>query len=152
MTATTLYLTARFGEITVEPEDIVTFSDGLVGIPDLREFVLVAHKEGSPYRWLQSLQDGTAAFLVIDPGHFVAGYSPELPASAAADLDISADTPILVYSICSIPRGNPSGATLNLAGPIVVNAENRRARQIVLDDADYPVRYSIFANAGSQAA
>jgi flagellar assembly factor FliW len=34
--------------------------------------------------------------------------------------------------------------TMNLAGPIVVNAESRRAMQVVLEDERYPVRFPAF--------
>jgi len=34
--------------------------------------------------------------------------------------------------------------TLNLAGPLVINAAERIGRQIVLEDKAYPVRHRVF--------
>jgi len=152
MTTQTMIHTARFGEIAFEAEDIVLFQEGLVGLEGFRRFVLIQHKEGSPFRWLQSLDDGSFALLVIDPCHYVSDFAPDMPESATSALGLTADTPILVYTICSIPNGNPQGMTLNLAGPIVLNAETREARQVVLDDETYPVRFSVFGRQEQEAA
>lgn len=138
------FQTSRFGEITCAAQDIIVFNEGLVGLPDIKEFVLIQHKDDSPFRWLQSLNDGTLAFLVVDPEHYLQ-FSPEMPSSAVQGLDLAIDTPILVYTICNIPKGNPTGMTLNLAGPIVINAVSQKARQVVLEDDAYPVRYAVFA-------
>ncbi|MBS1723739.1 MAG: flagellar assembly protein FliW [Armatimonadetes bacterium] len=148
---TSIVKTARFGEISVESEDIVAFAEGLVGLPELREFVLVRHRDESPFRWLQSLDDGSVAFLVVDPQQYVPNFAPMMPESAAIALELNEETPTLVYTICSIPNGNPKGMTMNLAGPIVINAESRKARQVVLEDGEYPVRHPVFEQAAEAA-
>jgi flagellar assembly factor FliW len=139
------FQTARFGKLDFEENDVVTMPDGMVGLPLLKRFLVLQHKEGSPFRWLQSLDEPSAAFLVVDPTTYVPDYSPDMPLGASAALDLSDDTPILVYTVCTVPNGNPRGLTLNLAGPIVVNGNTRRARQIVLDDEAYPVKYPAFS-------
>lgn len=141
--------TTRFGELAFEKDDLVTFVGGIVGFPDLRQFVLIQHQEGSPYRWLQSVDDGSVAFLVVNPTEFVPGYAPEMPQNAALQLGLAEDTPRLVYTIVTIPRGRPDEMTVNLAGPVVVNAETGQAVQVVLEDERYPIRHRVFA---SQAA
>lgn len=152
MTIQAAVQSTRFGTIEIESEDIVTFPDGLVGLPSLRRFVFVQHKEDSPFRWMQSLDNGSVAFLVVDPGEFVKDYNPEMPESASCALNLTEETPILVYTICNIPNGNPKGMTLNLAGPIVINAESREARQLVLENEAYPVRFNVFASEAEKAA
>lgn len=137
--------TARFGEVTYTNEDVVSFDHGLVGFPDLSDFVLIRHGEDSPFRWMQSVEHGDLAFLVVDPGHYLTDYAPEIPESAVEGLGIQEETPRLVYTIVSIPPGKPEEMTVNLAGPIVVNLENGRARQIVLEDECYPIRHRVFA-------
>ncbi len=151
MTKTALK-TSRFGDITYEQEDVVVFEDGLVGMPEFREFVLIQHKEGSPFRWLQNVEDGSMALLVVDPSHYVDHYRPEMPGAVADNLRLSNETPILVYTVCTIPSGDPKAMTLNLAGPVVINAETRRALQVVLEDEDYPVRFPVFQKESERAA
>lgn len=154
MTATRSIDTTRFGNVEFTCEDIVTFVEGVVGFPAQTEFVLIAHKDNSPYRWLQSIQTPDLAFLVVDPAEFIADYAPELPATIAQSLDIDEQCPRLVYTIVTIPRGRPEEMTLNLAGPILINLANNRAKQIVLEDENFPIRFKVFASGhgGSQAA
>lgn len=152
MTTKVALETTRFGVIEFEDRDIVTMREGLVGLTHLRQFVLIQHKEGSPFRWMQSLDDGSMAFLVVDPNEFVEGYSPEMPESASCALNLTEETPILVYTICNIPNGNPKGMTLNLAGPIVINATSQYARQVVLEREEYPVRFKVFSEKAADAA
>ena len=136
--------TARFGVVSYTNHDVVTFDDGLVGFPDLASFVLITHKDDSPFRWMQSIDQGDVAFLVVDPSHYVEGYAPEIPESEVESVGIKEETPRLVYTIVSIPPGKPDEMTINLAGPIVVNLENGRARQIVIEDECYPIKHKVF--------
>lgn len=136
-------LSNRFGSFSYEEEDVVHFPDGLLGFPDVHDFVLIQHKENSPFRWLQSLEVPTLAFLVTDPGAFFADYAPEMPLDDVEALNLSVETPRLVYTMVTIPSGHPESMTVNLAGPIVIHAETRVARQLVLDDPRYPIRQSI---------
>ena len=144
--------TARFGRLTYTNEDLVTFDQGLVGFPSLTSFVLIQHKEDSPFRWMQSVDDGEVAFLVVDPAHCVQDYAPEIPETAVETVGIQEATPRLVYTIVSIPPGKPEEMTINLAGPIVVNLENGRAKQIVLEDACYPIKHKVFQKGSEKAA
>ncbi|MES1227157.1 MAG: flagellar assembly protein FliW [Armatimonadota bacterium] len=143
--------TTRFGELTFEQADLVTFINGIVGFPDCRQFVLIQHKEDSPYRWLQSVDDGSIAFLVVDPSTHVPEYAPNMPQTVAVQLGMNDDTPRLVYTIVTIPRGRPHEMTINLAGPIVINAESGQAVQVVLEDDAYAIRHRVF-NEATQAA
>jgi len=153
MTTTLAIDTARFGRIEFESGDIVTFAGGLLGFPALHRFVLIQHREGSAFRWMQSLEDSKIAFLVVDPGNYLADYAPMMPEATAKTLELTEDTPRLVYTIVTIPRGKPEEMTLNLAGPLVINAETGQAHQIVIEDDAFPIRYRVFAeNEKTQAA
>jgi flagellar assembly factor FliW len=147
MTTRNAIETTRFGLVEFDAQDVVTFTDGLLGFGDHKRFVVIQHKEGSPFCWLQCVDVGDLAFLVIDPGYYVADYAPEMPDEVAASLEISEDSPRLVYTIATIPKGDPTGMTLNLAGPLLINLENRKARQVVVEDQRYPIRYRVFAEA-----
>lgn len=142
---TTLIETTRFGTLECSPQDVVDFPDGLLGFPEARRFVVIQHKEGSQYYWLQSVEQGGLAFLVVDPGVCVAEYAPEMPQSVAEALELSEDTPRLVYTIVTIPRGKPEEMTVNLAGPLLINLANRRGKQVVLDTDVYPLKHRVFS-------
>lgn len=145
-------VTSRFGEIEFTLNDVWTFAEGILGFPSHQRFVLVEHKPGSPFNWLQSVDEGTLAFLVVDPTHYVADYGPEMPESVARELGLTMETPIVVYTIVTIPPGRPEDMTLNLAGPLVLNVETRTAKQVVLEDESYLVRHPAFEKRAAEAA
>jgi flagellar assembly factor FliW len=137
----------RFGALEYTDEDIVTFADGLIGFPLAQRFVLLSMKEDSPFRWLQSLDEPALAFLVGDPGRLVEGYAPVVPMHSVSHLDITEETPRLVYATVAIPAGRPDEMTMNLAGPILINALTRAAAQVVLEDDAYTIRHRVFQSA-----
>ncbi len=138
---TTTFHTTRFGDIQFEEIDVVTFREGMLGFEECTRFLVLQHKEGSPFRWLQSIDDPHLAFLVVDPNQYCADYAPEMSDAHAKDLELTEETPQLVYTIVSIPKGQPEAMTLNLAGPIVINLLTQQAKQIVLDDPRYSIRF-----------
>ena len=148
MTTTMISLeTRRFGLLQVEEADIITLVEPMIGFENQMRFVMIEHKPGSMFRWFQSLDNGDFAFLMVDPVQYVADYAPEMPGQVVKRLGLAQETPRLVYTIANIPSGHPEKMTLNLAGPIVINAENRRAVQVILEDLAYPTRHQVFADA-----
>ena len=59
--------TSRFGTINIQEEQIIHMPSGMIGFPDAQRFTLLEHKKGSPFMWLQSLDDGALAFVLVDP-------------------------------------------------------------------------------------
>jgi len=137
----------RFGEIDFGPSDVVFFKEGLIGFPEMKEFVLVSHKDDSPFRWLQSVQEPTIAFLCAVPQHFVPDFNPTLTIAVAEALKLKGETERFVLTTASIPAGHPESMTLNLAAPILVNAKTRSALQFVLEDEAYTVKHRVFPEA-----
>ena len=137
----------RFGDIDFGPNEVLFFKEGLIGFPNLQEFVLISHKDESPFRWLQSVQEPSMAFLCAIPQHFIPSYNPHLSASTIEGLRLEESTDRYVLTTASIPKGRPEEMTLNLAAPILVNANTRSALQFVLDDEAYTVKHRVFPTA-----
>lgn len=137
----------RFGEIEFGPADVLFFKEGLIGFPGLQEFILLNHKEESPFRWLQSVQEPGVAFLCAVPQHFVPSYNPPLASDAVNALKLTDTTDRFVLTTAAIPKGHPEDMTLNLAAPILVNAKTRSALQFVLEDEAYTVKHRVFPEA-----
>lgn len=149
---TTTFKTARFGEITVEPADLISFPQGMIGFPNNPDYVLIQHQPDSPFYWMQSLSIPELAFLVVPPNVFVPDYAPEVNLAAVEEIGISEETPHIVYTVVNIPRGKPDEMTLNLAGPIVIQPETRRAKQLVLEESKYSLRHRIKEDPTERAA
>jgi flagellar assembly factor FliW len=134
----------RFGIIEFESEDVIRFPQGMIGFPESKEYVLVSTKEESPFRWLQSLTEPQLAFLLADPDAYLSEYQPELPEGQLLSISLQENGPVLIYATAAIPKGQPMEMTLNLAAPVVINAEQRLAAQIVLEEGAYTMKHRVF--------
>jgi flagellar assembly factor FliW len=135
----------RFGDIEFSDDDIITFIDGIIGFPDKATFLLLNHKPNTPFRWLQSIEEPSLAFLVAFPELLVPGYSPEIGLPVAKELDLTEETPKMLLTTVTIPAGKPEEMTTNLLGPIIINGLTMQAKQVVLADDLYTVRHRVFA-------
>ena len=59
--------TVRFGELVYRDQDIVTLPDGLVGMPEQRNWLILDMGEGETMKWFQSLDRGDFGFPVTQP-------------------------------------------------------------------------------------
>jgi flagellar assembly factor FliW len=138
---------SRFGDIEYTEEDVILFDEGLIGFPNTKSFLILAHKPGTPFRWLQSIDEPSLAFLVAIPEYFVPDYAPTVSDATVREMALTEESDKLVFATVSIPAGQPQEMTLNLAGPIVVNVDTRQARQVVLEDDAYTIRHRVFEQA-----
>jgi len=136
--------TRHFGTIEVNEEDIIQFPEGIPGFEDTKEFVLLGdtQDEDSPFKWLQGIDNPQLAFVIIDPKAFKHDYNPELPPSEIEVLEIKDISKVLIYSIVVIPD-DVSKMTANLKAPVVINAENNKGKQVLLNNPEYQVKHSI---------
>jgi flagellar assembly factor FliW len=134
--------TTRFGEIQVEAHDTVELPHGLVGFPELKTFVLLDHDKDSPFKWLQSMDDGAIAFVVINPLLFRPDYSVEVPEAEVKDLELTSEEDAVISVIITLPT-DPQEMTANLKAPLVFNLKNRKGRQIILNSSNYLTRHNV---------
>src|SRR6185312_9689545 len=66
--------TTKFGSLSIEDADVLTFVDGLIGMEDCRRWVLLGDAENPALAWLQSLERPEVALGVVSPRRFVADY------------------------------------------------------------------------------
>lgn len=144
-------LSTRFGMVEYNEEDILTFPQGLMGLPAMKRFLILEHKPGSPFRWLQSLDEPSMSLLVCDPWAYVADYSPQLRETDETDLAMTDSEARMILATASIPPGKPEGMTLNLLGPLVINLSKRIGKQIALDGGTYTIRHRVFQRSRSEA-
>ena len=132
--------------ISVDSRQIVTFESGLIGLPQLKVFALIEDQDSLPIRLLQCISVPDFVFVVINPFTVYPGYDIEISDDDALDLVVTSPTDVLVLAIVTVP-GDIRFATANLLSPIVVNMKNKRAKQILLSDTDYPINYRILRDA-----
>jgi flagellar assembly factor FliW len=137
MIAETMTLTtSRFGEITVEPDEVLEFPRGLLGFEACRQFVLVSAKEYEPFAHLQSLDDPSLLFVVVSPRLFVPHYRIEVDPREIAELGVTDVRQVAVWVIVTVPE-DMSRMSINLQGPLLVNQDNNRGKQVVMVRSPY---------------
>jgi len=134
--------TARFGEIDIVPDEIIEFSEGLLGFDESRRFIILNPQDGSPFRWLQCVENGDLAFVIIEPLNFMFAYDLDISDSDAAFLGLEKAEDAVLYSIVTIPE-NPSDMTANLQGPLVINVKTRKGRQVISTNSHHSVKARI---------
>jgi flagellar assembly factor FliW len=127
----------RFGRLSVDEERVITFPGGLLGFPEHTQFALIQTGEENYFFWLQSADDPNLAFVVTDPSIFFKDYDVPLREEMQQDLKLEDPQFVQVFVIC-----NKVGEWLtgNLLGPLVVNAQNRLAQQVVLTEKKWTTR------------
>jgi len=91
---------------------------------------------------LQSLEKSNICFIMIPPVFALKDYDIEISDSTVKKLGIEKPEDVKLYAILTIP-GSFKDATANLKAPIVVNVNNNKAVQEILDDERYSIRYRI---------
>lgn len=135
--------TTRFGELEVAKHDIINFEDGLLGFDQLKSFFIVDPGDQTLILWLQSTEDGSVAFPILEPKIYKPDYSIKLLPIEMQSVEIENLTQASVYTILTIPQ-NVTEMTANMKAPLVINNKNKLARQIVLQDNKLEVRHPIY--------
>ena len=133
--------TWRFGDIEVNKEDVFSFTRPILGFPGKR-YILIEEVEQEPFLWLQSLDEPEVSFVMIDPLLFYPDYKVEVNPEEVEDLEFGKPEEAKVLVILVVPE-DPSKITANLQGPVIFNLDKHMAKQIVLQDDRYPLRYPL---------
>lgn len=138
--------TKIFGEIEIMDDKVITFENGIIGFPELKRFALVHDEEkGSEaeIRFLQSLDEPAFAMPVMDPLVVKPDYDPEVNDELLTGAGNITLENILVLVTVSVPN-DLKKMSVNLQGPFVINVEERKACQIIVEGGSYPVKFPIY--------
>ncbi len=138
--------TKAFGEVEIAEDKIITFENGIIGFPELKRFTLLHDEDrgaGAGIRFLQSVDEAGFAMPVMDPLIANSDYDPEVDDELLAGLGELTDENILVLVTVTIPS-DLTQMSVNLQGPIIINVEERKACQLIVEGSAYPVKYPIY--------
>jgi flagellar assembly factor FliW len=138
-------VTKRFGTIEVDPAQVLTFPEGLIGFPEYHEFVVMDFEvKDECVRWLQSATEPELGFVTMDPKAAFPGYDPEF---CRKDLTpVAVDTPddLVVLSIVTVPK-DIRKMTANLQAPLLINPKKRVGRQVIAASPEYNTKHYVFS-------
>lgn len=138
--------TRLFGEVDIENEKILTFEKGIIGFPELKHFTMIYDEEqgsSAGIRYMQSVEEPGFAMPVMDPLIVKPDYDPEVNDELLSGLGELGPENILVLVTVTVPA-DLTRMSVNLQGPIVINATERKAAQIIVDSSEFPVKYPIY--------
>ena len=137
--------TKVFGEITIEDDRIIHFPSGIIGFPELTDFALIHDEEkgAGAIHWLQSIQEPAFAMPVMDPLIVRPDYNPEVDDELLKPIGELVPDEILVMVTVTIPS-DLTRMTVNLRGPVIINALEKKACQVIVEGDAYPVKYPIY--------
>lgn len=138
--------TKAFGEVEIAEDKIITFENGIIGFPELKKFTLLHDEEqgaGAGIRFLQSIDEAGFAMPVMDPLLVKPDYDPEVDDELLAGLGMLTDENILVLVTVTIPS-DLTQMSVNLQGPVVINVDERKACQLIVESSAYPVKFPIY--------
>jgi flagellar assembly factor FliW len=135
--------TSRFGILSVTAEDVIHFPEGLLGFNELHRFVLLDDPADEIFAWLQSCEEPSIAFPLLEPELFATTFKVQLTKHDMEILGTKNSDEIRSFAIITIPT-DPTQMTANMKAPIVVNLSTRVARQCVLQDNSLAIREPIF--------
>lgn len=136
--------TRVFGEITIEDNKLIHFPGGIVGFPELQDFALIHDEEkgdNGGIRWMQSVQEPQFAMPVIDPLCVKEDYNPLVEDDLLAPLGNIEPEELLVLTTITVPS-DLTKMTVNLKAPFIINAANRIAAQVIVED--YEVKFPVY--------
>jgi flagellar assembly factor FliW len=141
----------RFGSFDVRDESILTFPSGLFGFPEQQRYVILDHDSEAPFKWLQSVEEPTLAFVIMDPTLFHPGFHIDVPTDALGEIRAREREDLALVVILTIPSDDPGRITANLRGPLVISHTTKLGKQLVLSE-DFPTRHPLFPVSGPPSA
>jgi len=135
--------TRLFNEIEIEDDKMLVFPGGIIGFPDLQNFVLIHDEEKSDgaIRWMQSVEEPNFAMPVVDPLIFFPTYNPEVEEELLKKIGEFKEDEILVLVTITVPH-DLTKMTVNLKAPLVINTTTRKACQVIVEN--YEVKVPIY--------
>ena len=138
--------TKIFGEVDIEDNKIIEFNGGIIGFPQLTKFALIYDEEkgvGAGIRWLQSMQDENFAMPVMDPLVVQKDYNPEIEDELLKEMGDLKEDNLLVLVTVTVPA-DLTKMSVNLRGPIIINSDNRKACQVIVEGESYQVKFPVY--------
>jgi len=135
--------TRHFGEVEIQEDKIIHFPYGIIAFEEMKRFFIIeSEQKDLPFCWLQSLDEGDLAFVLLNPFLFKQDYEFEIPDGVIKELEIEKEEDVAVFSIVVVPE-DISKISANLLAPVIINTKKLKGKQIILNDKSYSTKHYI---------
>lgn len=135
--------TGRFGKLDVAESEIIMISGGILGFPEFTKFCLVDPGDDVLIVWLQSLENPELAIPMLEPKIFKTDYTVRLSAAELRELRLDNVNQSAVFTLLTI-TDDIAQMSANLKAPLVINLREKVAKQVVLQENEYTIKYPMF--------
>jgi flagellar assembly factor FliW len=130
----------RFGTVEIEPDDVIEFPFGLIGLGGLR-YALIDRNPGTGFLWLHEIDNPALALPVVSPYGFFPAFTLQIAPEDSERTGLrSAEGAQLYVTVRATP--NPLDITANLRAPLVIR--DRRGYQVLNVDENAPLQAPLF--------
>ena len=131
------------GKIQYEEDEVIKFEKGIPGFDTLKKYVIKAVGEGSPFNILQSIEDKDIGFVIISPFIIKDSYEIKLSEEIIKNLNIQKEDDVVLYSLVTLSE-KVENITANLKAPLVININDKKGEQYILDKEEYKLKTKVF--------
>ena len=141
-----LIKTRHFGEVDLADDKILTFDNGILGFEDHKQYTILfdsEEEERPAVSWLQCCDYPELALPVISPLGVKEDYNPGVEDELFKSLGDLRDDNLVILTTLTVPS-DIKKMTTNLKVPIIINSDNRKGAQVIVENQDYPIKYEIY--------
>ncbi len=130
--------------LAVDKSKIIEFVKPILGFDIFKRFCIlnIDKEKNVPFFILQSIDNERLCFIITDPNLFFKDYSVQVTDEEKKLLNLNNKSDAIIFTIATL-SSDFSSSTVNLKGPIIINTQNNKALQAVLNDDIYSVRQKL---------
>ncbi len=136
------FRTVRFGELEYDSQDEIHLPEGLVGMVNLKRWLILDMGDDMPMKFFQSLDREDFGFPVTQPYFYHDEYDPKIPQGARKTIANKSDENLTTLIITTVHPGGTM-VTGNLVAPLVIDSDSRKGIQLTLDNEKFGLRQEI---------
>ena len=136
--------TKYFGNIEIGLEKIILFANGVLGFEDYKDYTILYdnEKEKSFFSWLQSTEESSLAFPIVNPFNVVESYNPQINDDMLESIGGVSDEDTVVFLMATIPE-DVKQASVNMKAPLIINASSRKGVQVIAEGQEYEIKHKL---------
>ena len=127
--------------VQVQDKDLLEIPEGLFGFEEYKNYAIF-ESDFPPFMWMQSLDEASLAFLIVDPFLIADDYELDVDDKSLAKIGITNPADVCVMAVVTIPAGG-TPVTANLQGPLVINRTNNKCMQVILNSNKWTTKHDI---------
>lgn len=137
--------TKYFGEIEIGDEKIIHFNNGILGFEDYKDYTIlydIDAEEEPFFSWLQSVEEKTLAFPIVNPFKVDKDYNPQVNEEIIKPIGECPDEDLVVFFLATIPE-DVKETSVNMRAPLIINSISRKGIQLITESPEYEIKHKL---------